>query len=120
MERHPDVIDEQGGIVRKDGSVTPVNAADILAEVIDRFREHGIPLPSKYKGQLARALKGLLEDGFDWRTLTLAAATSIKRGEPHNLHHIALDLMLARKGMKMTRLEYEKALQDEMEIGGFR
>lgn len=118
MERHPGVIDEQGGIVRKDGSVTPVNAADVLANVIDRFREAGIPLPAKYKGQLARSIKGLLEDGFDWRTLTLAAAIAIKRAEPHNLHHIALDLVLARNGMRMTRLEYEKALQDEMEIGG--
>lgn len=120
MELHPDVIDEQGGIVRKDGSVTPVNAADILAEVIDRFRANGIPLPSEYKGILARKLKKLLEDGFQWQTLTLASATAIKRGEPHNLHHIALDFVLAGKGMKMTRAEYEKALQDEMEIGGFR
>lgn len=120
MELHPDVIDEQGGIVRKDGTVTPVNAADILANVIDRFRENGIPLPSEYKGILARKLKRLLEDGFDWPTLTLASATAIRRGEPHNLHHFALDLVLARKGMKMTRLEYDKALQDEMEIGGFR
>jgi hypothetical protein len=115
MEQHPERIDE--GIVRKDGSVTPWNAADVVGAVVDQFRLAGMPIPARYKAQIGKAAKGLLADGFDAKTLVLASAIAVRRAEPHNLHHIAMDLVLARGGMRMTRREYEQALQDEMEIG---
>lgn len=118
MERHPEKISE--GVVRKDGSVTPWNAGDVLGATLDAFRTLGIPVASRHRAIIGRQVKELLTDGFDPHTLILASAIALKRMEPQNLHFIAGDLVMARGGVRMTRLEYEKALQDEMEIGGMR
>ena len=116
MERHPEKLTE--GIVRKDGSVTPWNAGDILGAVVDKFRLANIPIASRHKAIIGKQVKELLADGFDPHTLILASAIALKRMEPQNLHFIAGDLVMARGGVRMTRREYERALQDEMEIGG--
>ena len=116
MERHPGII--EGGVVRQDGSTTPANAGDVLAVVVEKFREVGVPLASRHKGIIGKQTKELLSDGFDAETLVLACVTALRRGEPQNLHFIANDLVMARAGKRLTRLQYEKALQDEMEIGG--
>lgn len=117
MERHPERFDG-GGIVRKSGEITPVNAGDVLGAVLDQFRLVNIPVASRHKAILGRQIKELLIDGFDAHTLILASAIALKRMEPQNLHFIAGDLVMARGGVRMTRREYEQALQDEMEIGG--
>lgn len=119
MERHPERFDG-GGIVRKSGEITPVNAGDVLGAVLDQFRLVNIPVASRHKAILGRQIKELLIDGFDAHTLILASAIALKRMEPQNLHFIAGDLVMARGGVRMTRREYEQALQDEMEIGGRR
>lgn len=118
MEHHPERRNE--GITRKNGEVTPWNAGDILAAVVEAFSEMGIPIASRHRAIIGKQAKELLADGFDPHTLILAAAISLKRMEPQNLHFIAGDLVMARGGVRMTRREYERAMQDEMEIGGFR
>lgn len=92
-------------------------AQNVVANVVDAFTEKGIPIPSRHKGMIARQAKELIGDGFDVGTLSIAAVIALRRGEPQNLHFIASDLVMARAGEKMTRREYEKALQDEMEVG---
>lgn len=96
------------------------NAGDVIASVVDTFREKGIPVASRHKGIIGKQAKELLDDGFDFATVSVAAVIAVRRGEPQNLHFIASDLVMARAGQRMTRREYERALQDEMEIGGLR
>lgn len=97
-------------------AVRSPTAQDVVATVVDTFTAKGIPIPSRHKGMIARQSKELLSDGFDYETVVVAAVVSLKRGQPQNLHFIASDLVLARAGERMTRREYEKALQDEMEL----
>ena len=118
MERHPGIIN--GGVVRKDGSTTPANAGDVLAIVVEQFALAKMPLLPRFRAIAGKQVKECLEGGIDAETMVLATAIAFKRGEPHRLVWIAQDLVLARGGVRMTRLQYEKALQDEMEIGGLR
>lgn len=94
------------------------SAADVIAAMMDLFAEKRIPVSSRARGMVGRQAKELLSDGFDYETLVVAAVTAVRRGEPHRMHWIASDLVMARAGEKMDRRAYERALQDEMEIGG--
>jgi hypothetical protein len=116
MEKHPGIIN--GGVIRKDGTTTPANAGDVLAIVVERFDEAQITLLSRFKAIAGKQIKEALDDGVDAETLVVAAGIAFKRCEPQSLLWIAQDLLMARGGMRMTRREYEKALQDEIEIGG--
>lgn len=118
MEKHPGIIN--GGVARANGTIEPANTFDVLATVIDKFKAHGIPIASRHKGIIGRQVKELLNDGFEPELLVLATFTALRRGEPQNVHFIANDLNMARAGQRMTRREYETALQDEMELGGLR
>lgn len=118
MERHPGIIN--GGVIRKDGSTTPANAGDVLAIVVERFAEANIILLSRFKAIAGKLVKEALADGVDAETLVVATGIAFKRCEPQNVLWIAQDLMMGRGGMKMSRREYEKALQDEIEIGGLK
>jgi hypothetical protein len=116
MERHPDVIRTQG-IKRADGSVTPANAGDALAHVIDWFRERGMPLTRQAKGMLARQAKDLLEDGFDYELVVASAILSVRRCTPQHMHFIASDLAAARAGQWIsTRDAYRKSIEDSVEL----
>lgn len=94
----------------------PRDAQGVVGIVVDTFTAKGIPIPSRHKGMLARQAKELLSDGFDYETVVVASVVALRRGQPHNAHFIASDLVFARAGERMTRREYEKALQDEMEL----
>lgn len=93
-----------------------LTAQDVVATVCDTFAAKSIPLPSRHKGMIARQAKELLTDGFDYETVVVASVIALRRAQPQNLHFIAADLVMARAGERMTRREYEKALQDEMEL----
>lgn len=115
MERHPDRIGD--GVVRANGSVTPLNAGDAVAIVIDWFRAKGIPVTRQSKGMVARQAKTLLEDGFDFDTVVMSAILAIRRGGPHLMHFIASDLVAAKAGEWIAdRNEYRKKLEDEIEL----
>jgi hypothetical protein len=94
----------------------PRTAQDVVGEVVDVFAEQGIPLAGRFRGMIGRHAKDLLESGFDFETVVVAAVIAVRRGAPQNLTFIATDLVTARAGQRMTRQEYERALQDEMEI----
>jgi len=91
-------------------------AREVIATVVDSFAEKGIPLPARHKGILARHAKELLADGFDYETVVIASVIALRRGAPQHVDWIAADLVMARGGQRMTQREYDKALQDEMEI----
>ena len=107
---------EENGLVRKSGEITPANAGDVIAVVCDVFREQGIPVASRHRAILGKQAKELLKDGFTFETLVIASVTALRRGEPQNMHFIAADFVMARGGQRMTRRDYERALQDEMEL----
>jgi hypothetical protein len=78
----------------------------------------GTPIPSAHRGIIGRHAKLLLADGFDGELLVVAAVTALRRGAPQHMQFIAADLAMARGGKRMTRREYERALQDEVELRG--
>lgn len=106
------------------GGATPdergPNAATVLRVVAETFAEHGVPVSSRHKAIIGKQAKELLEDDFDEQTVIVASVIALRRGQPQNMHFVAADLVMARAGQRMTRREYEIALQDEMELGGRR
>ena len=94
------------------------SAQDVIGTVCDTFAAEGIPILPRHKGIIGKQAKECLEAGFEFETVVIAAATALRRGQPQNLHFIANDLVMARAGKRMTRGEYERALQDEMELRG--
>lgn len=111
-------------VPREKGGQTPAqreyprDAQGVLGAVIDTFAASNIPISSRHKGIIGKQAKELLIDGFDFETVVVASVISLRRAQPQNLHFIAADLVMARAGQRMTRREYEQALQDEMELGG--
>ncbi len=114
MEKYPERLSE--GLVRKNGELTPYNAGDVVATVVEIFAEQDIPLAGRFRGMIGRHAKDLLDSGFDFSTVVVAAVMACKRGVPQHLTFIAQDLVMARAGARMTRKEYERAIEDEMEI----
>lgn len=103
-------------VERKGGRLTPANAGDVVATVVDIFAEQGIPVAGRFRGMLGRAAKDLLDSGFDYQTVIVASVMAVKRGVPQHATFIAQDLVMARAGQRMTRKEYERAIEDELEI----
>ncbi len=93
------------------------HAGDVLAAVSEAFTAKGIPISARHRGILGKQARELIDSGFDFDAVVLACVISLKRGEPQNAHFIAADLVTAKAGERITRREYEKALQDEMEVG---
>lgn len=114
MEKYPERLDD--GMVRKSGEITPYNAGDVVAAVVSIFAELNVPLSGRYRGMIGRHAKDLLDSGFDYSTVVVASVMACKRGVPQHLTFIAQDLVMARAGARMTRREYERAIEDELEI----
>jgi len=109
-----DLRDE--GVTRKSGEITAYNAGDVVAAITVIFAEQGIPLAGRFRGMMGRHAKDLLESGFDYSTVVVAGVMACKRGVPQHMTFIAQDLVMARAGAKMSRREYERAIEDELEI----
>lgn len=103
-------------IERKNGDTTPANAGDVVGTVVDIFTDLNIPLSGQYRGMIGRHAKDLLNSGFDYQTVVVACVMACKRGTPQHTTFIAQDLVMARAGQKMSRREYERAIEDELEI----
>lgn len=90
---------------------------DAVTAACDKFRELGIPVPRAHLAILGRHAKTLLEDGFDFEVVAVSCVIALRRVQPHHLQYIAADIVTARGGLRMTRREYERAMQDEAELG---
>jgi len=93
------------------------HAGDVLAAVSEAFTAKGIPISTRHRGILGKQARELIDSGFEFDAVVLACVTALRRGEPQNVHFIAGDLVTAKAGQRLTRREYERALQDEMELG---
>lgn len=93
------------------------SAGSVIGAVVDLLGAHDIPISERHRGMLGKQAKDLLASGFDVDAVVLACVTALRRGEPQNAHFIAADLVTAKAGQRMTRREYERALEDAMEVG---
>jgi len=115
MEEHPNVLSQ--GVARKSGEVTPLNAGDVVATVVDWCSSRHMPLARQWKGMIARQAKTLLEDGFSFEVVAMAAIFSIRRGAPQHMHFLAGELTAVRAGEWIsTRDEWRRMLEDEDDI----
>lgn len=95
-------------------------AQDVVATVVDHFRRKGVPLAPKYVGILASHSKKLLDAGFDYGTVCVAAVMAVRRGRPGLLQDFAQELVVATAGERMTMQEMQRRLDDEAELGRAR
>jgi hypothetical protein len=94
----------------------PRDSAGVVAIVCDNFTAKMLPIPRAHIAILGKHAKALLEDGFEWETVVVAAAIALRRGQPQFLQYIASDVVMAKAGERMSRRQYEQMLQDEMEL----
>lgn len=78
------------------------------------------PISSRAKGMIGKQAVTLLQDGFEFELVVIAAVVALRRGAPQHMSFIADDLARARAGERLTRKEYERMLEDEIELGGSR
>ena len=107
MEQHPEKI-AATGVVRADGSVTPFNAGDATAAVVDMY---GLPIPREIKARIGKAAKELLEDGFEPNTVCAAMLWAVKLARPHLVSSLALEMQSAQHGVLGTFPEYQSYLR---------
>lgn len=108
MEKHPERKISETGVMRADGSVTPFNAGDAVAAVVDMY---GLPIPREFKARIGKAAKELLEDGFDPNIVCAAMLWAIKLARPHLVPNLALEMQSAQHGVLGTFPEYQGYLQ---------
>lgn len=107
MEKHPEKI-AVTGVTRADGTVTPFNAGDALAAVIDMY---GLPIPREIKARIGKAAKELLEDGFEPNVVCAAMLWAVKLARPHLVPSLALEMQSAQHGVLGTFPEYQSYLR---------
>jgi hypothetical protein len=113
MEQHPERISQ--GLTRSDGSITPFNAGDAVAAIVDTLRLHGVKLPPAWRGILGRQTKALLDDDYPPEEVVAAGVIAIRRGAPQLIQFIAGDMSLVRAGIRLDRRQYEFELKAEVE-----
>jgi hypothetical protein len=106
MEKHPELLDE--GLVRRNGTVTPFNAADVLAAVVE---EYDAPLLPRQKARLGKAAKELLEAGFDPQVVGRAMFQSLLRARIDLVPNIALEIQNARGGRHKSYQAWQEELR---------
>ena len=88
----------------------------VVQTVCDSLMAKGVPIPRAHLGMIGRHARTLLEDGFEFETVVTAALLALRRGTPQHMGFIASDLEMARTGVRLSRRDYERALEDEVEI----
>lgn len=94
----------------------PPNAGGISALTVDHFMALGVRVPRSHVAIIGIHAKALLEDGFEWMTVAAAAVIAIRKGNPTYMQYVASDLVMASSGQRLTHKQYQKMLQDEMEL----
>ena len=89
-----------------------------VESICDKLAVEDIPVSRAAREIVGRHAKTLLEDGFPLDIVVMAGTTAVRRGDVKVMQLIAQDLVLARSGMRMTRRQYEQALQDVQELRG--
>jgi hypothetical protein len=108
VERLPEHRNE--GIVRKDGRVTPFNAGDAVAALIDIFKNEGLIVVPEVRARFGKAAKALLEVEVSPEIVVAAMVAAMRTRMFGSVETIAQELMLASAGGMVGREEYRQAL----------
>lgn len=104
-------------IEKRDGANSPQqrNSGDAVRDACDALP---VPIPRAHRGIAGKHAKALLEDGFEYDMVVLAVVIGFRRGSPQFVQYIASDLAMAQGGKRISRRDYERRLQDEVELNG--
>lgn len=91
-------------------SEKPWTAAGVIATVVNVCHATDFSIPPSWKAIIGHHAKLLLEEGWPGDLVSAAAYMAVLRGRPQIVQHIAGDLILAEKGLRMDRSEYEQKL----------
>jgi hypothetical protein len=94
MEKHPEKITQ--GVERRDGSVTPFNAGDAIAAVVDVCREKRIPLAPSIRARLGKGAKALIEADFPPEIVVSACVVAVRTGWFGSVESIAQEIVVAK------------------------
>jgi hypothetical protein len=94
------------------GALEPIvpGGQAVVQTVCDSLMAKGVPIPRAHLGMIGRHARTLLEDGFEFETVVTAALLALRRGTPQHMGE------MARTGVRLSRRDYERALEDEVEI----
>jgi len=91
-------------------------AQDVVRVLVDRFEPLGVVIPPRHRGMIASQAKELLDAGMDFGDVVLSAIVAVRRGTPQHVHYIAGDVGVAKAGQRITRRQYERELEDAVEL----
>lgn len=108
MERHPEKI-AITGVTRADGSVTPFNAHDAIAAVVDMY---GLPMLPAWKARIGKDAKELLDAGFAPNVVVVAMLTAVQMARPHMVQAFAVEFMNEAEGVAVDWTGYRRRLHE--------
>lgn len=106
MEKHPEKI-AATGVTRADGSVTPFNAGDAIAAIVDMY---GLPMLPAWKARIGKDAKDLLDAGFPPNIVVLAGLTAVQMARPGMVQNFAVEFLNEVEGMGMDWTAYRRRL----------
>ena len=109
IENRPDESAGQG-LVRKDGTVSPFNAGDAIAAIVDVCQLNEIPLAPQVRARLGKGAKALLESGFKPDIVVAAGVTAVRAGWFGSIETIAQEMVVAKAGQSLSRQEYRSSI----------
>lgn len=95
MEQEP--LFPSTDVVRRDGTVTPFNAGDAVAAVMDLCRLDDIRVPPRLRARLGRTAKECLEDGYKPEEVVTAMVQALRRGRVDLTEQMLLERDLHEK-----------------------
>ena len=107
MEKHPEVI--QNGVTRASGEVTPFNAGDAIAAVVDMY---GLPMLPAWKARIGKDAKELLESGFSPNVVVVAMLTAVQMARPHLVQSFAVEFQNEAAGVAVDWSGYRRRLHE--------
>ena len=108
MEQHPEKIAAMG-VVRQNGSVTPFNAGDALAAVVELY---GLPMLPAWKARIGKDAKELLEADFAPNVVVVAMLTAVQMGRPHLVQNFAVEFQNSAAGVAVDWAGYRRRLHE--------
>ena len=94
-----------------EGEREPWDAGRVIRTVLGGCHAMDFSIPPAWKAIIGQHAKLLLEEGWPGDLVSAAALMAVLRGKPGLVQHIAGDLILAERGVRMDRSEYEQKVQ---------
>jgi len=102
-----DVVPISGDLPEK--KVAPGQA--LFAAIMDELAATGTTLTRRSISRSVKDGKTALADGLDPETVLTGCLLALRRGQPHLTEALINDVSLAKSGARLSRSEYETAIQ---------